>query len=114
MPPPLRSADVLADFQSDVARIQSTVQDSWAPHAPAHLAERPAPRKWSALDCLEHTRRANKLYMRPLTKAIERCEAKGVRADEHFEPGSVGLRMRAQLRPQPGPPATDGDRKSVV
>lgn len=112
-PAPLRSADVLATFQADLERVRSQVYGDWKSHDTALLTQRPAPRKWSAIDCLEHTRRANRLYIKPLEKALTRAEAKGQRPVETFSPSAMGARMRAKMQPQTQAPAASDGRPQL-
>ncbi|MEM6571742.1 MAG: DinB family protein [Planctomycetota bacterium] len=103
--PPLRSADVLATFRADLDRHRREVVEGWAGLDDAVLSARPAPRKWSAIDCLEHCRRANAMYLRHMDRAIAGAESRGRRPVETFQPGVVGERMRRTL--EPGPPGAE-------
>lgn len=106
--PALRPADILADFQADLDRYQREVVDAWRGLDEHVLTARPGPKRWSAIDCLEHVRRANSMYVRHLDRAIAKAERKGRRPVEEFRPGAVGARMRASLAPRPEAPAADG------
>ncbi|MEM9382452.1 MAG: DinB family protein, partial [Planctomycetota bacterium] len=103
--PQLRSADVLATFRADLDRHRREVVEGWAGLDDAVLSARPAPRKWSAIDCLEHCRRANAMYLGHMDRAIAAAEGRGRRPVETFHPGLVGERMRRTL--EPGSPAGD-------
>lgn len=103
---PLRSADVLAQLHADLDRLRSEVVEGWPDLAPEALKRRPAPDKWSAVDCLEHVRKANAMYMGHLERAIARAKRKGRRAVETYTPGFVGERMRVSMAPRE--PDADG------
>lgn len=104
----LRSADVVAGFHADVARLRSEWLEPWRALANHDvLSVRPAPKKWSAIDCLEHTRRVNHPYTRWLGEAVERATARSRRPVEAFRPSLVGARMVRTLRPR-AQPAADG------
>jgi len=106
--PTLRPADILATFQADLDRYQREVVVAWRGLDEHVLTARPGPKRWSAIDCLEHVRRANSMYLRQLERAITKAERKGRRPVEDFRPGAVGARMRAALRPRPKTPEADG------
>ena len=97
---PLRSADVLADLHADLDRYQRDVLEGWRARGDEALTRRPGPRKWCAVDCLEHVRRANALYLNHLERAVAQAEQRGRRAVESYRPGAVGARMRAGMAPR--------------
>lgn len=105
--PPLRCADVLARAHGDLDRYHRDVVEGWRGLDPGRLKRRPAPTEWSAVDCLEHIRRANGLYMRQLARAVAAAEHRGSRAVETYRPGVVGARMRAAMAPREA--AGDGE-----
>lgn len=107
----VRSADVLATFQSDLARQRRTVEDWRREHDDEALTRRPSPRRWSAIDCLEHVRRANGLYLKAMDRALTGAERRGKRPVEEFRPGAVGTFMRNTLRPRTEEPTQDGRPK---
>lgn len=104
--PPLRSADVLAQAHADLDRYRRDVVEGWRGLDPELLKRRPGPAEWSAVDCLEHVRRANGMYLRHLERAVAKAERRGARPVEHFRPGVIGARMRAAMAPRE--PASDG------
>jgi hypothetical protein len=106
--PALRSADVLATFRADLDRHRRLVLEQWRRHGDEVLAARPAPGKWSAVDCVEHVRRANAMYLRHMERAIAGAEERKRRPVETFHPGAIGERMRRSLEPKPAAPAADG------
>ena len=97
---PLRSADVLAELHADLDRYQRDVLEGWRARGDEALTRRPGPRKWCAVDCLEHVRMANALYMNHLERAVAKAERKGRRAVESYRPGAVGAFMRAGMAPR--------------
>lgn len=105
---PLRSADVLATFRADLERHRRQVLEDWKAHDEAALTARPAPGKWSAIDCVEHVRRANAMYLRHMERAITGAEERKRRPVETFHPGAIGARMRKSLEPKPQAPEKDG------
>ena len=112
MPPaPLRSADLLATFRGDLDRIQRGVIEGWRAHTDATLSARPAPRAWSAIDCIEHVGRANSIYLRHIDSAIERA-GKRRPPVATFHPGAVGELMFRTLKPKPAV-RPDGDTRQV-
>ena len=105
---PLRSADVLATFQSDLTRHRA-VLEGWRDRPSDLLTARPSAKSWSAVDCVEHVRRANSMYLRHMDAAVSRAETKGRRAVESFTPGRVGAHMRRTLAPR-----RDGEQVRVT
>lgn len=97
---PLRSADVLAELHADLDRYQRDVVVGWRARGDEALTRRPGPRKWCAVDCLEHVRKANALYMNHLERAVAKAERTGRRAVESYRPGAVGALMRAGMAPR--------------
>ena len=97
---PLRSADVLAELHADLDRYQRDVLEGWRARGDEALTRRPGPRKWCAVDCLEHVRKANALYMNHLERAVAKAERKGRRAVESYRPGAIGAFMRAGMAPR--------------
>ncbi len=111
MPPAsLRSADLLATFRADLDRIRREVIEGWRAHTDATLSARPAPRKWSAIDCIEHVGRANSIYLRHIDSAIERAGG-GRPPVATFHPGAVGGVMFRTLKPRPATRPGDGTRQ---
>ncbi len=101
MTPPIRSADVLATFHADIARLRSDWLEPWRALAAApSLSTSPGPRKWSAIQCLEHVRRVNAPYVGFLDDAILKGKSSGRRPTELFRPGLVGARMTKSLAPR--------------
>lgn len=97
---PLRSADVLAELHADLERYRRDVVEGWRERGDEALTRRPGPRKWCAVDCLEHVRKANALYMNHLERAVAKAERTGRRAVESYRPGAVGAFMRAGMAPR--------------
>ena len=104
----LRSADVLAAFRADLERQRGQVLDDWSSLDVAALSARPGPKSWSAIDCVEHVRRANAMYLRHMDRAIDQAEQRKRRPVETFHPGAIGERMRRMLEPRPQAPEGDG------
>lgn len=63
-------APFLADLQTAVADLRTTVQTHFVPLSPALLNQRPAPASWSILECVEHLNRYSRYYNPALAKAL--------------------------------------------
>lgn len=109
-PAPLRSADLLATFRADLDRMRREVIEGWRAHTDTTLSTRPAPRTWSAIDCIEHVGRSNSIYLRHIDSAIERAGGRRPPVAT-FHPGAVGGLMFRTLQPKPAAQPDDGTRQ---
>lgn len=75
----------IARLQADVQQIIETVETELLPLETSVLNRKPAPEKWSPLECFEHLNRYNRFYNPELEQALEH---RGKAAA--FRPGWLG------------------------
>ena len=106
----MRTADVLAGLHADVERHRRVALVEWRALPAAALQARPAPRSWSAIECLEHVHRANEMYLGHMERAAASAERRGRLPVEDYRPGALGRRIAAALAPA-APRHTGGARR---
>ena len=81
----METQNLIPRLQENVQRIIETVETELLPLGEHELNRKPAPEKWSVLECFEHLNRYNRFYNPELERAIEH---KGKAAA--FRPGWLG------------------------
>ena len=99
----MRTADALAALHADVERHRRIALDGWRALPEEVVLRRPAPRSWSAVECLEHIRRANDMYLGHMERATAGAERRRRLPVEEYRPGALGRRIAAALAPAPAP-----------
>ena len=100
----MNSTDFLAALAAAVAGLRATVQTQLAPLAATRLRQRPAPGRWSALECLEHLNCYSRYYLPVLARALARPSANPA-AEVGYS--WLGRQSVAMMRP-------DGPRKQAT
>ncbi|MCO6478873.1 MAG: DinB family protein [Phaeodactylibacter sp.] len=77
--------NLITRLQNDVQQIIETVETELLSLEKSALNQKPAPEKWSALECFEHLNRYNRFYNPELERALEH-KGKAV----PFRPGWLG------------------------
>ncbi len=81
----MKTTQLISDLQTAVQNIIETVEAEILPLDRAALNRKPAPEKWSILECFEHLNRYNRFYNAELERALAR-NAKPA----PFRPGWLG------------------------
>jgi hypothetical protein len=80
-----------------------------APQDPQLLQQRPAPDRWSVLDCLDHLNRYGRFYLPRLQAKVDKALAKGEAPAPRLRHGWLGAYFIRAMMPKPPQPA--GKRK---
>ncbi|MCB0548207.1 MAG: DinB family protein [Phaeodactylibacter sp.] len=91
----METQNLITRLQSDVQRIIETVETELLPLEKNVLNRKPAPEKWSILECIEHLNRYNRFYNAELERALE---YKGKPAA--FNPGWMGNYFVQSVSPE--------------
>lgn len=94
----------LRELDAEFSRSEQRAEELLQRYGTEPLNRRPGPRKWSALECLEHLVLTNRLNAGALARALQGAGAAGGVADDTVKPGWVwrlllkGVDPRSKLK----------------
>lgn len=113
-----KTNEYLNDLTQIVEGIIQQVEEITRTHSQAQLAKRPAPERWSVLDCLEHLSLYGDFYLPVFEKTIDKGIRQGKNPSEYYKPGWLGNYFVNSMRPKgstiPNPMKTFKDKNPVL
>lgn len=113
-----KTNEYLNDLTQIVEGIIQQVEEITRSHSQAQLAKRPAPERWSVLDCLEHLSLYGDFYLPVFEKTIDKGLQQGKKPREFYKPGWLGNYFVNSMRPKgstiPNPMKTFKDKNPVL
>ena len=94
------SEKLIADIKDETERIYEVVQKELSTLDDNELNFKEHPKKWSAIECIEHLNIAMRHYNPEIEKGINRSEGKGIALQ--FKPGLMGNYFTKMMRPNDG------------
>ena len=91
----LRMQELIDELQKIIEHNRSTVK-KLQKEPTERLNQRPAPKSWSALACIEHINRYDAYYLPRIDEKLNQAESSDV---DHFKPGFLGYRFANFLHP---------------
>jgi len=92
--------ETLADLQQRLAVVLDTVERELVPLSVEQLRWKPAPDRWSIIECLQHLNLAERYYIRNLQHKADLPRPAGLPADQALQSDWVGRLMRYIVDPQ--------------
>lgn len=97
----MQKLDTAHDLQARLLRVLETVKTELAPLTDAQLRWKPAPNRWSIIECLQHLNLAERFYIRNIQHKVDKVGLVQTNpADQVFESDWVGKAMLYAVDPQ--------------
>ena len=89
-------------IQKQIASQKEVFEDLFQGVEAARMKQRPSPKRWNSLECVEHINMTLRYYISEINKSIGKAKQKGQRPNEDYRPGFVGERFARWLAPRDG------------
>jgi len=101
---------LIEDLIIEVKKIQEYTKNTIEPMTMEQLMQRPDPKRWSVLECLEHMNLSSGHYIKRLEKLIPELESKAkITTEYEFVPGFFGEKFSTGILPK-----ADGSLSSTM
>ena len=92
---------LVEDLIVEIKKIQAYTQSNIEPLSIEQLMQRPDPKRWSVLECVEHMNLSSGHYISRLEKLFPQLEINAkVTADYSFKPGFLGEKFSVGILPK--------------
>ncbi|QMW05117.1 DinB family protein [Spirosoma foliorum] len=97
----MQKLDTAHDLQARLSRVLEIVKTEFAPLTDAQLRWKPAPNRWSIIECLQHLNLAERFYIRNIQHKVDKLGLVQTNpTDQVFESDWVGKAMLYAVDPQ--------------
>ena len=113
-----KTSEYLNQLIYSVEHIIETVQKITRTYSTQELKQRPAPERWSVLDCLEHLSLYGDFYLPVFEKTIHKGFQQNKKPNANYQPGWLGNFFVNSMKPKgtkiPNPMKTFKDKNPVL
>lgn len=97
----MNGQQLVQDLIAEVEKIQKFTSEKIEPLPIEHLMQRPTPKRWSVLECIEHMNLSSGHYIKRLETLIPQLEKTArIESNYDFKPGFFGEKFSSGILPK--------------